>query len=54
MNGRALYTAIQNLSENTISASKSHSGNYVTINDKNYVYNTSYAEKQPSRAKCIT
>ena len=44
MNGRALYTANSNLSENTISALKA-SGNYVTINDKNYVYNTSYAEK---------
>ena len=44
MTGRALYNANSQLSEGTVNALKAR-GDYVTINDKNYVYNTSYAEK---------
>lgn len=44
MNGRALYVADPELSEARV-ASLTKSGNYVTINGKNYVYNTSYAGK---------
>ena len=44
MNGRALYNANSKLSEATVNSLKS-AGEYVTINNKNYVYNTSYGEK---------
>ena len=44
MNGRALYNANSALSESKVKSLKA-GGEYVTINDKNYVYNTSYAEK---------
>ncbi len=45
MNGRALYNANSQLGESTINALKAQD-EYVTINGKNYVYNTSYAEKE--------
>ena len=44
MNGRALYNANSQLGESTINALKAQD-EYVTINGKNYVYNTSYAKK---------
>lgn len=44
LNGRALYNADSKLSEATVTALKAR-GDYVTINGKNYVYNTSYGEK---------
>ena len=45
MNGRALYNANPELGEATVNALKSR-GEYITINDKNYVYNTSYAARE--------
>lgn len=45
MNGRALYVADPELAESTVESLTSK-GNYVTINGKGYVYNTSYAAKE--------
>ena len=51
MNGRALYNANSQLGESTINALKAQD-EYVTINGKNYVYNTRMPKKNGKAVHC--